>query len=106
MNSDATFAAVKVRLRKKRIGSIGASARSSHSTNRTSASRPPDIVATTSVDAQPASLPRTRAHTIPSRAAGEKPQAARVESRVAAVRFLQPRQRERDQDEAERHVEP
>ena len=40
MNSDAALARLKVRLRKKRIGSIGAFARSSQTTNATSSSAP------------------------------------------------------------------
>ena len=41
MKNEAAFAAAKVRLRKKRIGSIGASARNSHHANSPRNTRPP-----------------------------------------------------------------
>ena len=72
MNSEATLAAVKVRLRKKRIGSIGAAARSSQRTNSARTAAPASRAETTSTDVQPASLPRTRPHTIASRPAAER----------------------------------
>ena len=72
MNSEATLAAVKVRLRKKRIGSIGAAARSSQRTNSATRAAPARRAETTSTDVQPASLPRTRPHTIASRPAAER----------------------------------
>ena len=67
MKSDAVFARLKVRLRKKRIGSIGCSARSSHATNATSSSAPTTNAATISRLPQPWPLPRTSAQTIPSK---------------------------------------
>ena len=64
--SDAVFANANVRLRKKRIGSIGAGARSSQRTNATTRTTPASPAATISGEVQPIVFPRTSAHTIPS----------------------------------------
>ena len=52
----------------KRIGSIGARARSSQPANATASTAPAASVPATSGLAQPAELPRTRPHTSPSAA--------------------------------------
>ena len=65
MNSEARFAAAKARLRKKRIGSIGAGARSSQSTNAAVRIAPSVSEPTISGLDQPTAFPRTRPHTIP-----------------------------------------
>ena len=77
IRSEATFAAVNVRLRKKRSGSIGAGARSSQSTNNASTIAPPASAPTISGLAQPTWLPRTRPQTIPSRPALARPSPGR-----------------------------
>ena len=64
-----TFAATKARRRKNRIGSIGAGARSSHTTNDTDASAPQAIAASTSGADQPSAPASTSPHTSPSRPA-------------------------------------
>src|SRR6185295_11612734 len=92
MNSEATLAAVKVRLRKKRIGSIGASARSSQRTNSASTSAPPSRAATTSSDGQ--------------QPGGREGEAAQVEPARRSAGLLELPQRERDQHEPEGHVQP
>jgi len=60
-----TFARANVRLRKKRIGSIGSSVRSSQATNAARRSAPAVTAPTISGEAQPTALPRTRPHTMP-----------------------------------------
>jgi hypothetical protein len=65
MNSDAPFAAANVRLRKKRIGSIGAGARSSQRTNAAVSTAPNVSDVRIWPLAQPSALPRTTPHTIP-----------------------------------------
>ena len=67
ISSETAFASAKVRLRKKRSGSIGAGLRSSHATNAASNVRPATIAPTICRDAQPTSLPRTRPQTIPTK---------------------------------------
>ncbi len=62
----AALPAEKPRERKKRIGSIGSRARSSHATNAATSSTPAASEATTSTLSQPATLPRTRPQTMPS----------------------------------------
>ncbi len=67
-----------MRLRKKRIGSIGAGARSSQATNaRGERSRRRASEATISGEAQPSALPRTRPQTIPNRPALARPRPGR-----------------------------
>ncbi len=61
--------AENARLANIRGGSIGSATRRSTSTKATSAASPPTSVATVSRLPQPTSLPRIRAHTIPSAAA-------------------------------------
>ena len=65
MKSEATFAAENARLRKKRIGSIGAGARSSQRTNAAVSSAPTTSEPTISGLDQPTAFPRTRPQTIP-----------------------------------------
>jgi hypothetical protein len=67
--SEAALAAAKARLRKNRIGSIGAGARSSQAMKAASAAIPVTLVLSTSTLIHPAALPRTSAHTMPSRPA-------------------------------------
>jgi hypothetical protein len=62
----AALPAEKDRERKKRIGSIGSRARSSHATNATTSSAPAASVPITSGLPQPAELPRTNPQTRPS----------------------------------------
>ena len=62
----APLPAEKARARKKRIGSIGAAARSSQATNAASSTAPPASEPTTSALPQPARLPRTSPQTRPS----------------------------------------
>ena len=62
----AALPAENARERKKRIGSIGAGARSSQRTKAASSAAPATAVPSTSADAQPATLPRTSAQTSPS----------------------------------------
>ena len=57
--SETPFVAAKARLRKKRIGSIGAAVRSSWATKATSRTAPAAIEPVTSSEPQPAALPRT-----------------------------------------------
>ena len=66
MNSDATFVSAKTRLRKKRIGSIGAGERSSQSTNSAVTAAPASSEPTISGDVHPTLLPRTSPHTMPN----------------------------------------
>src|SRR5947209_18254161 len=67
MNRLETFARANVRLRKKRIGSIGCSARCSQATKDTSSATPTTNEATIRGEVQPSSSARTSPHTIPSR---------------------------------------
>ena len=69
MSSDAVFASVNVRLRKKRIGSIGTDVRSSQATNAASTAAPASSEPTISGEPQPTELPRTSPQTIPKRPA-------------------------------------
>jgi hypothetical protein len=62
----AALPAENARERKKRIGSIGSRARSSHATKAATSSDPAASAATTSTLPQPAALPRTRPQTRPS----------------------------------------
>ena len=57
--SETPFVAANWRERKRRSGSIGARARSSHATKPASRTTPAAIDATTSVEPQPAGFPRT-----------------------------------------------
>ena len=66
MNSDATFVSANTRLRKKRIGSIGAGARSSQRTNTAVKAAPTSSEPTISGELQPSELPRTSPQTIPN----------------------------------------
>ena len=77
MNSEDTFVSAKVRLRKKRIGSIGAGARNSQSTNSASTTAPEASEPTISAELQPTELPRTSPQTIPNRPALASPSPAR-----------------------------
>ena len=77
MKSDATFVSANVRLRKKRIGSIGSGVRSSQSTKSAVRTAPPASEPTISVLPQPSSLPRTRPQTIPKRPALARPRPGR-----------------------------
>src|SRR5436190_1391102 len=85
MNSEATLAAVKVRLRKKRIGSIGAAARSSQRTNSARTAAPASRAETTSIDSQPADT---------------APGAERDTAAIRRHRSREDRQRERQHDRA------
>ncbi len=67
MKSEARFESVKAAERKKRSGSIGCSVRSSQATNAAMSSPPTAKAVRISGDAQPCSLPRIRAHTMPKR---------------------------------------
>src|SRR6266550_2989347 len=78
MNSEETFVSAKVRFRKKRIGSIGAGARSSQSTNSTSTIAP----------------------------ATSEPKSGEVEAVGWAVRFAQAEERQRREHEPDRDVDP
>ena len=69
ITSAVRFATVKARLRKKRIGSIGAGARSWEATNRTRASAPTLNAAGTSGRAHPTLPALATAQTMPSRPA-------------------------------------
>lgn len=61
--------ALKARLLKKRIGSIGSGVRSSQTTKATSSSRPPTIVPSTVALVQPSASARTIPNVTPSRPA-------------------------------------
>ncbi len=89
--SDTPFVAANDRERKKRIGSIGAAARSSHATNATSMTTPATIEPTTSGEPQPAGLPRTIPYTTPSRPS--VPRASPGRSRLLAGPWLSARRR-------------
>jgi len=71
------FVIVNVRMRKKRIGSIGVSVRSSQSTNATTRAAPAVSEPTISGPAQPWPLPRTRPQTIPSKPVLARPRPGR-----------------------------
>ena len=68
MKKIAALPAEKPRERNSESGSIGARARASQATKAPSSSTPAAIDATTSALPQPAALPRTRPHTMPSAA--------------------------------------
>ena len=74
--------AAKARLRKKRIGSIGAGARSSHATKAASSTAPAPIDASTVGLVQPSACERTIPNTIPS-----SPELASTTPRRSSVRF-------------------
>ena len=57
--NETPLEALNARERKKRIGSIGAGARSSQATKAPSAIAPPIIAPSTVLDVQPSSAPRT-----------------------------------------------
>jgi hypothetical protein len=65
MKREAAFAAANARSRKKRIGSIGARARSSQRTNAVVSRVPSASEVRISPLAQPSALPRTTPQTIP-----------------------------------------
>ena len=106
MSSEAAFASEKAASRKKRIGSIGSSARSSQATNAAVKHepraerdddlrrRPPLPVA---ADERPHDAEQTGAH---------QAETGQVEPRCGAVGLRQPAERERDQQQPDRHVEP
>ena len=68
MRKTTTLPAEKPRMANRRIGSIGARARSSQPVNATASTAPAASAPATSGLAQPAELPRTRPHTSPSAA--------------------------------------
>jgi hypothetical protein len=74
---EAAFVNEKVRLRKKRIGSIGAEARSSQATKAASTAAPAVSEPAISRLDQPDWFPRTTPHTIPSRPALARPSPGR-----------------------------
>ena len=77
MNSDAEFASENVALRKKRIGIIGCSVRSSHATNAARNARPTVSEPTICGLAQPSAFPRIRPQTIPKRPTLARPRPGR-----------------------------
>jgi hypothetical protein len=66
MHAVAMLPAANARERKNFIGSIGSGARSSQATNVATRARPATREPTTSALPQPAGLPRTSPHVIPS----------------------------------------
>ena len=71
------LASAKVRLAKKRIGSIGCSVRSSHATKDNSSAPPTTKAPMICGEVQPTSLARTRPQTIPTRPALARPRPSR-----------------------------
>ena len=67
ISSDAAFDAAKARLRKKRIGSIGADVRSSQATKLATSTAPAPSATRIWGSVQPSVLPRTSPQTIPNR---------------------------------------
>ena len=92
MSRLATLASANVRLRKKRIGSIGCSVRSSHATKHTSSAAPATNEPTMPAEVQPTSLARTSPHTIPTRPALARARPGRS-SRDAGPRLSSSRSR-------------
>src|SRR5947207_444318 len=106
MNSDETLVSVNVRFRKKRIGSIGASARSSQSTNSATTTAPTTSEPTISGEPQPTEFPRTSPQTIPNSPALASTSPGRSSRPGRPVRLVEPGERHRGEQEADRHVEP
>ena len=77
INRLAMLASAKVRLAKKRIGSIGCSVRSSHATKDNSSAPPTTKAPMICGEVQPTSLARTRPQTIPTRPALARPSPSR-----------------------------
>src|SRR5215218_4352352 len=99
MNRLATLASAYVRLRKKRIGSIGCSVRSSHATKHTNSAAPRTNEPTMPAEVQPASLARTRPHTIPTRPALARARPGQVEPGCGSAAVVESQQDQRREHE-------
>ena len=92
MKSDAVFASANVRLRKKRIGSIGAGAAAPRRRTRRSATTPASERSRRSpASVQPTALPRTSAPDDPEQPGAHEPEAGQVEPTARAAALVEPR---------------
>ena len=103
---ETPLVAANARLRKKRIGSIGAAVRSSCATNATSRAAPTAIEPATSSEPQPARVAADDAVDDAEEAGAGERDAREVEPPRRAVALLQLAHGERGEDEADGHVEP
>src|ERR1041385_1273082 len=102
MSSEATFASVKTRLRKKRIGSIGASARSSQRTNSARTTAPATSAPTISGDVHPWPVAGDGPPDDAEGPAAREREARQFELVRRAVGLVEPHQCQRDQGDADR----
>ena len=106
MNRLATFASANVRLRKKRIGSIGCSVRSSHATKHAS-SAPPRRNAPMIWRGSPAVVVGAdQSPHDPDKAGAAQDQTGQIELGRRSARLLEAQEDERHEHQPDRHVEP
>src|SRR6185436_111264 len=105
IRNDAPFASAKLRDRKNRMGSIGARARSSHATNAATRMAPTASEPTISALAQPC-IPADEAPHDPEQPRARERDAREIEPTGRAPALLEMAQGKRDEEEADRHVEP
>ena len=100
------FAALNVRERKRRRGSIGSAVRASQATNATRRMAPTTNEPTICGSVQPARSPLIEAPDDGEQAGADEPEAGQVEAGRRTVGLVQAGAGDRDRDEADRDVEP
>ena len=98
--------AVNARERKKRIGSIGSGARSSHATNAAASTALATSEATTSRLPQPGAVAAHESPHEPERRTRDEHETGDVDRRIRAVALADLAPGERDHEQAERDVDP